>query len=75
MDGRAGSPAAPANMAADQGPLRRLWGFLRELSGDDAYERYLAHQTREHPDATPMDRRGHFEHSQRQKWSGVNRCC
>jgi uncharacterized short protein YbdD (DUF466 family) len=59
--------------------LRRVWSALREASGDDAYERYLAHR-RECPDGrhagTPLlDRAAFFREEQRRKWEGVRRCC
>ncbi len=40
---------------------RELWAgvrwYLREVSGETAYERYVAHVRREHPDALVMSRR------------------
>ena len=36
---------------------RRLWSVVRELSGDDAYERYLAHWREHHAgEAAPLAR-------------------
>ncbi len=59
--------------------LRRLWALLRELVGDDAYERYLAHHARAHAagpaQKAPLDRKSFYLERQRQKWSGVQRCC
>lgn len=55
--------------------LRRAWRFLRQVSGDDAYERYLVHHARAHPGECALSRRGYFDQRQKQKWSGVNRCC
>ncbi|HEX4389312.1 MAG TPA: YbdD/YjiX family protein [Steroidobacteraceae bacterium] len=54
---------------------RALWRLLRALSGDDAYERYRAHQHERHPLETPLSRRAFYEQSQRRKWHGVSRCC
>jgi uncharacterized short protein YbdD (DUF466 family) len=57
--------------------LRRCWAVLREVSGDDAYERYLAHR-RECPALqghTPPSRAAFFAEEQRRKWDGVRRCC
>jgi uncharacterized short protein YbdD (DUF466 family) len=54
---------------------RALWGALRAASGDDAYERYRAHQAARHADATPLSRRAFYEERERRKWSGVSRCC
>ncbi|WP_372716469.1 YbdD/YjiX family protein [Immundisolibacter sp.] len=55
--------------------LRMLWAWLREVSGDDAYERYLAHQASAHPGQTPLDRRAFFRRFQADAWTGVRRCC
>jgi uncharacterized short protein YbdD (DUF466 family) len=55
--------------------LRLGWRTLRELSGDDGYERYLAHHAAAHPGASPLSRGAWFANRQRQKWSGINRCC
>jgi uncharacterized short protein YbdD (DUF466 family) len=52
-----------------------VWRYLREVSGDDAYERYLAHHAAQHGGATPMTPKEYFAERQRQKWSGVTRCC
>lgn len=54
---------------------RRCWDFIRELSGDDAYERYLEHLKQQHPDLTPLERKDFFKLEQQRKWEGVTRCC
>ncbi len=53
----------------------RLWRGIRTATGDDAYDRYLAHHSLEHAGATPLTRRAYYDEYQRQKWSGINRCC
>jgi uncharacterized short protein YbdD (DUF466 family) len=55
--------------------LQQGWKLLRELSGDDAYERYLQHQAMNHPDEQPLCRHAFFKQAQQQKWHGVKRCC
>jgi uncharacterized short protein YbdD (DUF466 family) len=52
-----------------------LWRALRTLSGDDAYERYLEHCRRHHPDRPLPGRRDFFAARLAGKWSGVARCC
>lgn len=57
--------------------LKSLWQALRRVSGEDAYERYLAHWQR-HPHApgdVPLDRKTFYAQSLERKWSGVRRCC
>ena len=59
-------------------PIRWLtsaWAYLRAVSGDDAYERYVAHHAAAHPGEPLMSRNAYFAEAQRRKWSGVTRCC
>jgi len=61
--------------------MRRLisvWQRVRQLSGDDAYERYLAHYAEHHAQADappPLSRAAFFKQWQDQQWTGVKRCC
>ena len=57
--------------------LRKLWAAFRELTGDDAYERYVAHWRRHHASdgRAPLDRAAFCREEQRRKWEGVRRCC
>ena len=56
--------------------LRRCWQTLRTISGDDAYERYLAHRRAQHALDDPLLSRGeYFRAEQQRKWDGVKRCC
>lgn len=55
--------------------LQRLWRAIRRLSGDDAYERYLAHLAANHPEQQPLPREEFFKQWQDNKWKGVKRCC
>jgi hypothetical protein len=57
--------------------LKRWWRLLREASGDDAYERYLAHWRVHHAreGGEPLDRKAFCAAEVRRRWSGVKRCC
>jgi uncharacterized short protein YbdD (DUF466 family) len=57
--------------------LQWIWALLREVTGDDAYERYLEHCAQQHAaDGTrPLDRSSFYREEQRRKWDGVRRCC
>ena len=56
--------------------LKRAWQMLRALSGDDAYERYLAHRRVQHStEAPPLSRAEFYRAEQERKWDGVKRCC
>lgn len=55
----------------------KIWFHLREISGDDAYERYLIHWHEHHAcqDEKPMTRKEFYQSEIERKWSGVKRCC
>jgi len=65
--------------------MKSLWQSIRQLSGDDAYERYLAHYATHQSDensagegqdlAPPLSREAFFKQWQDNKWKGVKRCC
>jgi len=59
--------------------LLHLWHLIRQLSGDDAYERYLKHHAEFHAtalDASPaLSRKEFFKLWQNDKWKNVKRCC
>ena len=55
--------------------LGRIWRFVRRLSGDDAYERYLTHHAQAHADETPLSPKEFFKQEVDRKWNGVRRCC
>lgn len=54
---------------------KRGWKAVRELSGDNGYERYLEHHAVAHPDTSPLSREAWFANRQQHKWAGVKRCC
>jgi uncharacterized short protein YbdD (DUF466 family) len=63
-------------LASLETALRRLWKGLRTLSGDDAYERYLAHwKAHRSHEGPPMDRKTFCRAELERKWNGVRRCC
>jgi len=55
--------------------LRSLWAYVREVSGDDAHERYLIRHAQAHPDVPPLSRQAFFAAEQDRKWDGIKRCC
>ena len=58
--------------------LKRAWWWLRQITGDAAYENYLAHSRAttepEHP-APMMSRAEFYADSLRRRYSTINRCC
>jgi uncharacterized short protein YbdD (DUF466 family) len=56
--------------------LYRFWNAIRELSGDSAYERYLAYHHACHTNVTPLSRKEFFRLRENEKWAGgIRRCC
>lgn len=60
--------------------MQRLKAFfkgIRQLSGDDVYERYLQHYVEHHQDSNeaPLTKAEFFKHWQDNLWDGVKRCC
>ncbi len=62
--------------------VKNFWQSIRQLSGDDAYERYLKHYAEHHAESgesentTPLlSREEFFKQWQDGKWKGVKRCC
>jgi uncharacterized short protein YbdD (DUF466 family) len=66
---------ASARVAAAVRWAGAAWRYLRAVSGDDAYERYVAHHAAAHAGEELMTRKDFFTERQRQKWTGVSRCC
>jgi uncharacterized short protein YbdD (DUF466 family) len=62
-------------IAGVQNGLRAAWRYLRSVSGDDAYERYVVHHRSHHAAEPLLTRKAHFDERQRRKWMGVSRCC
>ena len=61
--------------------LKFFWQNIRQLSGDDAYERYLMRFAEHHKlhaheiDGLPLSREAFFKQWQECKWTGIKRCC
>lgn len=58
--------------------LRVLWWFLRQVSGDAAYENYLRRQCAVHKGAMRdaiLSRQEFYLDALRRRYSGVSRCC
>jgi len=49
--------------------------LLRGVTGDDAYEKYLAHHERTHPGVAPMTPGEFFQAQLDSKWNCVSGCC
>jgi uncharacterized short protein YbdD (DUF466 family) len=68
-------PRSPSGLTARwAGTVRQL---LRSISGDSAYEAYLAHwcSSPRHETDRPLSRKEFFRARTVGKWRGINRCC
>ncbi|GAA0532837.1 hypothetical protein GCM10011581_17580 [Saccharopolyspora subtropica] len=55
---------------------RAAWQIVRGVVGENAYERYLEHQRRHHPDEEPLPEREFWRrHIDRQDAQPGSRCC
>jgi uncharacterized short protein YbdD (DUF466 family) len=64
--------------------FKTVWAKIRQLSGDDAYERYLKHYAEHQAEklaegseevVPPLTKEQFFKEWQDGKWNGVKRCC
>ncbi len=75
--------AVVQRLTIGRAPVKRIvavasavWQAFRRATGDDAYERYLAHHRLHHGGCgAPLSRAEYFRAQQRRKWEGVRRCC
>ena len=64
---------AGTTLRAARGAIGRLWSWLRQVSGDAAYENYLRHATAS--GLPPLARRQFYLDSVRREYSRPSRCC
>jgi uncharacterized short protein YbdD (DUF466 family) len=58
------------------GALKTVWWYLREVSGETAYDRYVAHARDEHPGEPVMSRRDFERRRQDARETQTQaRCC
>lgn len=55
--------------------LTQFIKFVRQLSGDDAYERYIEHHAAAHSGDALLSKQQFFKQEQERKWNSVKRCC
>lgn len=55
---------------------RAIWWYLREVTGESAYDRYVEHERRDHPDRPVASRRA-FERKRQdlENLRPQQRCC
>jgi len=58
--------------------LRKAWRYLREVTGDAAYENYVKYCAAKESNSNPpkrMTRAEFYNDAQRRKYSTISRCC
>ena len=55
--------------------LKNCLAFIRTLSGDNAYEKYLEKHFQDHCSAQPLSKKEFFKQETERKWNGIRRCC
>ena len=56
-------------------PIRAAWGYLREISGENAYDRYLAAHERTHAGKPAMTRGEFYRWRQDEKYNNPGSRC
>ena len=56
-------------------PIRYAWGYLKEISGENAYDRYLEIHRRSHPDKPAMQRGEFYRWRQDEKYNNPGSRC
>jgi len=56
-------------------PLRSIWEYLKEISGENAYDRYLEVHQATHPNQPPMSRGEFYRWRQDEKYANPGSRC
>ena len=56
-------------------PLRYAWEYLKEISGENAYDRYLLAHAATHPERPAMSRGEFYRHRQDEKYNNPGSRC
>ncbi len=56
-------------------PFRYAWEYLKEISGENAYDRYLQVHAATHPDKPPLSRGEFYRHRQDEKYNNPGSRC
>ena len=56
-------------------PIRSAWEYLKEVSGENAYDRYLERHRATHPWKEPLKRGEFYRRQQDEKYSNLGSRC
>ena len=62
-------------MARALRPIRSAWWYLKEVSGENAYDRYLERHRATHPWKEPLKRGEFYRRRQDEKYSNLGSRC
>jgi uncharacterized short protein YbdD (DUF466 family) len=57
------------------GLLKRAWSWLRQVTGDAAYDNHLRHAVRKTEGKQSLTRAEFYRESLRRRYSTISRCC
>jgi uncharacterized short protein YbdD (DUF466 family) len=57
------------------GVLKRAWSWLRQVTGDAAYDNYLRHAVGKTEGKPSLTRAEFYRESLRRRYSTISRCC
>ncbi|HXO88442.1 MAG TPA: YbdD/YjiX family protein [Candidatus Acidoferrales bacterium] len=60
---------------SNAGLLKRAWSWLRQVTGDAAYDNYLRHAVRTTEGKQSLTRAEFYRESLRRRYSTISRCC
>lgn len=56
-------------------PLKPIWEYLKEVSGENAYDHYLQRHRATHPDRQPLSRGDFYRKRQDEKFANPGSRC
>jgi uncharacterized short protein YbdD (DUF466 family) len=62
-------------MARVLDPIRSVWWYLKEVSGENAYDRYLERHLATHPGKEPLGRGEFYRLRQDEKYNDLGSRC
>jgi uncharacterized short protein YbdD (DUF466 family) len=70
-----GKATSAARGEVSENVLLYLWGYLKEVSGENAYDRYLEAHARTHPDKPALSRKAFYRQRMDEKYNNPGSRC
>ncbi len=65
----------PGSQDAGRDSSFRWYDVIQIFNGNNQYQKYLQHFTKQHPSQTALTKQQFFAQKEQEKWSKINRCC